>query len=470
VTVIPDGPRLRSYPLVLTALIAADATAAFEAAMLTSALPKLIAEFHLKTTDASWAFTSFTLVAASSAAIGGKLGDLFGRKKVLVIVLLLSILGSVVSVAIGTFPAIIAGRAVQGLAGAVLPLVVGISREAVEPRRVPVTIAVVAGTVTLASGVGYVVSGVLIQFATWHAIFVAAAALATCAAVLCHFCLSLSPVTHVKGEKIDVVGAVLFVPALTLILYGVTASQTKGWSSAVVLGSIVAGAALCLFWVWWELRVPKPMLNLRLLTEPKYALTMGIVTFLALGAIGGMQLVQPLLFQSPESAPVGLGMRPSLFGTMALGSAVLGFLFAPVSGMVARRVGAKRSILLGMAVLTVAVPGHFLLRESLPLMVLVLALTAVGVTLALTAIPNLLAEVLPKGNMSEGMGFAVVIRSLFQGVSLSIFAVALSGSVVPGTQLPQVGAYGLAIGIGTAGVLIGLVLAFLMRYVTTERP
>jgi MFS family permease len=305
----PQG-EMRPYPLVLTALIAAEATAAFEAAMLTSAVPKLIAEFHLKTTDAGWAFTGFTLTIAASAAIGGKLGDLFGRKKVLVIVLLLSILGSVVSVGFGTFPAIIAGRAIQGVSGAVLPLLMGISREAVEPRRVPVTMAVVAGTVTLAGGVGYFVSGVLIQFATWHAIFGAAAALAAFAVVLCHFCLSPSPVTHVKGEKIDVVGAVLFVPALTLILYGVTASQTKGWTSPVVLGTNVAGAVLCLFWVWWELRVPKPMLNLRLLTAPKYALTMGIVTFLALGALGGMQLVQPLMFQSPESAPVGLGMRP----------------------------------------------------------------------------------------------------------------------------------------------------------------
>ncbi len=462
-SVNPDEHRLQPFPLVLTALIAAEATSAFEAAMLTSAVPKLIADFHLKTTDAGWALTGFTLMVAASAVIGGKLGDLFGRKKVLSIILLLSILGSVVSVGFGTFPAIIAGRTIQGASGAVLPLVMGISREAVEPRRVPMTVAVVAGTATLAGGVGYFVSGVLIQFATWQAIFVAAAALAAFAAVLCHFCLSPSPVSHVKGGKIDVVGAALFIPALTLLLYGVTASQTGEWTSPVVLGTTVAGALFCLFWVWWELRVPEPMLNLRLLTVPKYALTMGIVAFFGFGAIGGMQLVQPLLFQSPDGAPVGLGMRPSLFGTMALGLSILGFLFAPVSGVVARRVGAKRSMLLGMALLTVAIPSHFLLRESLPLMVVVLALTAVGVTFALTAIPNLLAEVLPKENMSAGMGFSTVIRSLFQAVSLSIFALVLSSSVVPGTQHPQTGAYGLVIGTATVGVLIGLVLAFLVR-------
>ncbi|MEO6082303.1 MAG: MFS transporter [Umezawaea sp.] len=458
-----DNYQSRSYPLVITALIVAEATAAFEIAMLTSAVPSLITEFDIRTTDVGWAFTGFTLVAAASAAIGGRLGDLFGRKKVLLTVLLGSVLGSVVSVGIGTFPAIIAGRAIQGVSGAVLPLVVGMSREAVESRRVPVTIAVVAGTATLAGGAGYFVSGVLIQFATWEAIFVAAASLATFAFVLCHFCLSPSPVTHVRGERIDIVGAALFVPALMLVFYGVTASQTSGWGSPAVLGTVVAGAALCAFWVWWELRVPNPMLNLRLLAVPKYALAMGVIAFFALGAIGGMQLLQPLLFQSPTSAPVGLGMRPSLFGTVAFGLAILGFLFAPVSGVIARRVGAKRSMFLGMAVLVVAVPGHFLLRDSFPLMVVVLASTAVGVTFVLTGIPNLLAEVLPKENMSEGMGFAVVIRNFFQAVSLSVFAVALSSSVVPGTRLPQVGAYGLAIGTGTAAVLVGLVLVFLVR-------
>lgn len=460
-SVIPGEVPLRAYPLVLAALITAETTAAFEASMLMAALPRLIAEFQLKATDAGWAFTCFTLVAAVSAAIGGKLGDLFGRKKVLNVVLLLSLLGSIVSLGIGTFPAIIAGRAVQGVTGAVLPLVVGISREAVEPRRVPVTIAVVAGTATLASGVGHFVSGVLIQYTTWHAIFVAAAALAAFAAVLCRFCLRRSPATHVKGEKLDVAGAALFVPALTLILYGMTASQTRGWASPAVLGTSAAGVALCLFWVWWELRVPKPMLNLRLLAVPTYALIMSIVISFAFSAIGGMQLVIPLLFQSPADAPVGLGMTPTAFGMMALGLAVLGFLFAPVSGVVARRAGAKRSMLLGMAILMFGVPCHFLLRDSLPVMIFVLGLTAVGNTFAFTAIPNLLAEILPKENMSEGMGFAGMIRSLFQAVSLSVFAMALSSSVVPGTGLPQVEAYGLAIGMGTAGVLIGLVLIVL---------
>jgi hypothetical protein len=253
------------------------------------------------------------------------------------------------------------------------------------------------------------------------------------------------------------------VPALTLILYGVTSSQTKGWDSGLVLGCLAGGAVVGVFWVWWELRVERPLLNLRLLAERKYALTMGIVAFFAFGAIGGMQLVQPILFQAPTTAPVGLGLEPATFGLISLTIAILGFVFAPLSGVVAKKTGAKRSMLLGMAITTVGLPCFFLFRESLPLILFVMLLASAGTTFALTAIPNMLAEVLPQENMSEGRGFSVVIRSLFQAVSVSVFSVALSSAVVPGTQLPEVGAFGLALGIGTVGTAIGLALVFLVR-------
>jgi MFS family permease len=461
----PASPArdLRPYPLVLAALVAAEATGAFEASMLISAVPKLIAEFHLKATDVGWAFTGFLLMSAAAAAIGGKLGDLFGRKKVLLIVLLLSIVGSLVSVTVGTFPAIVLGRTIQGVSGAVLPLIMGISREAVAPKRVPVTMAVVAGTVTVAGAFGYWAAGQLVEHFSWHGIFIVAGALAVVATVLCHFALNPSPKNHVKGEKVDVIGGVLFVPALAAILYGVTSSQTKGWSSAVVLGCIAAGTFIGAFWVWWELRVAQPMINLRLLGRPKYTLTMGIVACLAFGVMGGMQLVQPLLFQSPENAPVGLGMSPSAFGDMGLAISVVVFLAAPLSGMLAGRFGAKRPMLVGVVALTAFMPCYYLLRENLPLLVAVLILTGLGTTFVLTSIPTLLAEVVPTGNMGEAMGFAVVIRSLLQAVGISVFSVALSSSVVPGTQFPQLGAFGLTIALASAGAVAGLALTLLVR-------
>lgn len=456
-------PRLRPYALVLITLIVAEATGAFEAAMLSSAVPKLIADFGITTADMGWAFSGFLLVGAASAAIGGRLGDLFGRKKLLMIVLVVSIVGSLVSILIGTFPAIIAGRSIQGVSAAVLPLIIGIAREAVAPKRVPLTIAVVAGTVTIAGSLGYLVSGFLVQFASWHGIFIASGALAAIATLLALFTLNRSPVTHVKGEGLDIFGGVLFVPALALILFGVTSSQGAGWSSPLVLGCIAAGVVVLAIWVWWELRVPKPLLNLRLLGRPKYALTIGIVAVLAFGAFGGMQLVTPILLQAPTTAPVGLGLSPSAFGSLALILGIVGYVFAPISGLVAGRAGAKRAMIIGILILLVGFPGYIIFRDNLFLIAVVMLMQGAGTTFALTAVPNLLAEAIPKANMSEGMGLSVVARSTAQAIGISVFSVGLSSAVVPGTPLPQLSAFVLVIVMAVVGVAVGLVLVLLIK-------
>jgi MFS family permease len=223
--------------------------------------------------------------------------------------------------------------------------------------------------------------------------------------------------------------------------------------------------------VWWELRVPKPLLNLRLLARPKYALTMAIVACISFGAFGGMQILQPILFQSPESMPIGLGLTPSVFGTIGLATAAFGFLFAPVSGMVAGRVGAKRAMLIGAVGLAVTTPFYYFFRDSLSLVLVVMVLASVGTMFVLTSIPTMLAEVVPPENMGEGMGFSVVVRSLFQAISISVFSLTLSSEVVPGTALPTVGAFGLTIAVGSVGVLAGLLLVSLVRgkNKTTER-
>lgn len=458
----PVGSRRKPYSLVLTAMVAAESTGAFEAGMLIAVVPKLIADFDVTTADIGWAFTGFYLMVGASAAIGGRLGDLFGRKKVLIIVLLLSIIGSVVSVVVGTFGAVVVGRTLQGVSGAVLPLVLGIAREAVLTRRVPVTLSVVAGVQTLAGAAGFYISGLLIEHVGWQAIFIVAAALAAFAALMCAVGIERSPVTRVVGERIDFVGGALFVPALALILYGATSSQTKGWGDLTVLGSIGLGVVVGIIWVLWELRVKNPLLNLRLLAKPQYALALGIFAFVTFGALGGMQLLQPILFQGPTAAPVGLGLTPSQFGQIALVLSIVGFLFTPLSGRLARTSGAKSPIGIGIGIQLVTLPGFYFLREALPVMVVLLILGGIGITFILSAIPNLLAEFLPQENMGEGMGVIVVIGAICKSVGISAFAVVLSSSVVPGTQFPQLSAYGIAIGLAVTGIVVAMILTFLI--------
>ncbi|MFI7127907.1 MFS transporter [Nonomuraea sp. NPDC050153] len=455
--------RLRPYGLVLFALIIAEATGAFEATMLTVAIPHLIKEFGATTTDVGWAVTWFLLVAGASGALGGRLGDLFGRRRVLIIVLALSILGSVISVAFGSFEAIIVGRAIQGVSGAVLPLLMGISREAVQPKRVPVTIAVVAGTVTFAAAIGYLVAGILVDTVGWEAIFIASGGLALLAAILCAVLLAPSPKLWKPGDRIDYVGGLVFVPALAILLYGVSSSRTAGWTSSLVLSCVIGGIVLAAFWVWWELRNPMPILNLRLLAQPKFALTMAMIAFFALGPMGGFFILQPVILQYPESAPVGLGLTASAAGVLSLVLGVFGYAMSPVAGAVASRWGAKRAALIGTLAATLVLPTIFVVRDNLVMITVVFFVMAVTSTFTLTSIPNLIAESVPQENMAEGSGFYVVVRSLFQAVSTSLVALMLSTAVAPGTQFPQVSAFGLAMGMMSVSALAGFLTVLMIR-------
>jgi len=451
------------WGLVLLALIVAEMTGVFELSSLTVAIPKLMTEFHVSTAEVSWVLTSFFLVSGAAAAIGGRLGDLFGRRRLLIAALLLSILGSLVSLTFDTFPAIIAGRAIQGFSGAVLPLVVGISREAVLPRRVPVTIAIVSGTATIAGAAGYLCAGLLIDHSTWHAIFVVAAALAGLAAVLAAVALRPSPVTYRKGERIDIFGGALFVPALALVLYAVTTSNSRGPGSPLVLGPLVGGLALGAFWVWWELRTPNPLISLRLLRQRKFALIMLVIALVCLSAIGGGPLLTPVLLQGPTSAPVGLGLTATAVGLLSLSTSGSTFLLSPLSGAISGRMGAQRSFVIGAVLTTVGTPGFFLFRTHLWLIVATLAVTAIGVAFVLTAIPNLIAEAVPAANTSEATGFYVVVKNTCASASITIASLILASDVVPGTQYTKVSAFGWTVVFLTLGAAASAGVALLIR-------
>jgi MFS family permease len=458
----PDR-TLRPFALVLITLIIGEATGAFEATMLTVAIPHLIEEFQVTTVDVGWAVTGFFLVAGASAAIGGRLGDLVGRKRGLIAVLILSVLGSVISVGFGTFPAIVAGRAIQGVSGAVLPLLMGLVREAVAEKRVALSIAVVAGTVSIAGAAGFFVAGILIDTVGWHAIFIASAALAIVAAIASAIFLAPSPVLFRKGDRIDWLGGILFIPALALVLFGVSSSRGAGWGSLLVWGPILAGLAVGAFWVRWELRNPAPMLNIRLLKEPKFALTMAMIAFLGLGPLGGFFLIQPVLLQYPVDAPVGLGLSATLAGTLALVLALFGYAASPFAGALAGRTGARTASIAGIAVLTVVMPLIFVFRDDLWAIIAIFFVQSIAMTFALTSIPNLVAESVPAENMSEGTGFYVVVRSIFQSASISLVALALASSVAPDTQFPDVGALGIAMALLGGATLAALVTVLFIR-------
>ncbi|MFJ8927586.1 MFS transporter [Streptomyces sp. NPDC102364] len=458
----------RPVALVIGVLIFADVVSAFESTMMLNALPHIIGEFKVTAVDASWTLTAFALVAATSAAVCGRLGDIYGRRTLLILLLLGSAVGSVVSISSGTLSGVIVGRAIQGVSGGILPLCFGIVRETVPKHRVSVAAAMVASAAMLAGASGTIVSGVLIDTLGWHYIFVFAAAVAVLAAA-CALTLPKSTMT-VGAVRIDWPGALLFAPAITLCLLGVTNAPRWTWGDARTLGTILAGVAIFVLWIWREARTESPLINVRLFRDRKQGLALLANCLLSAGVFGSTGLAMQLMMQTPTNAPIGLGMSASAAGTAVFCVSIIGFLLSPFSGRLSARFGARLPLAIGSTFGIGSAFALVLLHDTVTQMVCAIIVLNVALVFMLTSLPNFVMEGVPAEHTSEVTGVHAVARTAFSGVGSSVATLLLSLSVAPGTQFSTEHAYNNVFLLVGGSSAVGLLIAFVIGRRGDERP
>lgn len=453
--------RARPVALIIAVLVLADIVSAFESTMMFNALPRLISEFHVTAVDASWVLTAFALVAAASAAVCGRLGDIYGRRRLLLVLLIASGAGSVVSIVSGTLPGVIAGRAIQGIAGGILPLCFGLIREHLPSKHIPVGVAMLASTSMLAGASGTIVSGVLIDTLSWHYIFVLAAVVAAVAAAGTAL---LPPSTATATvTRVDWLGAVLFVPAISLMLFGITNATRWTWGDGRTLGTVLGGLALLACWVWWELRTRDPLIDIRLFLDRNQGLTLLTNAILSAGVFGTTGLIIQLIMQTPTSAPVGLGMSATVAGAVTFAITSLCFFLSPVSGRIAARFGGRRALVIGTVFGVLAAAAFAFLHDTIPGMICAVLVLNIGLAFMLTALPNLVVEGVPAEHTSAATGVNQVARTAFSGVGSAIASLILSLSLVPGTPFGTAGAYNGVFAVVAGASVVALVLSLFIR-------
>ncbi|MEU2177027.1 MFS transporter [Nocardia sp. NPDC019219] len=435
----------KSTAAIVTALVLAESVSAFEAGMIFIALPRLGEIFAAPASTTGWAVTAYMLVAATTALVGGRLGDIYGRKKILIIVMLVSTLGSLISVLGDSMAAIIAGRGVQGAAGAILPLCYGLAREALPAQKLSIAVGFIGGAALLAGSGGSLIAGVLLDVADWHMIFVFAAVLAVVASAVAALALPGSP-RSADPPRFDYVGAALMTPGLTALLYGITQGPRWGWTSLEVVGLIVAGFGILAVWTIWELGRREPLVDLRVLASRRMSLNLIAVSVLALGPVGAIQIITPMILQSPTSLPVGLGISATVTGLVAGIGALIGFVASPIAGSVAGRWGGRTAFLIGAALFAVANLMILVGHKSLPLMMGVFAVGALATAFAYTGYPKIVIESVPDGVTSVTTGVLSTARQAFSAVGVAIVSVMLSLWTVPEATAPALPSFDLAVG------------------------
>lgn len=463
----------RSVGTVLTILVIAEVVAAFETSM---AVQLLYTPGDFFTTDLSklvWVITAYSLVAALATGFVGRLGDQFGRRKVLVAILLLSAIGSVISALAPSFGVLVAGRAVQGVSGAVLPLAIGMVRATFPAAKISMGIAVVSTSALIAGAGGMLGGGLFLDYASWHYIFWTAAVFATLAAALVHFGIAREPrQTLARSGKVDYFGGLVFGAAIAAALYGLTLSKSRGWSDFSVLAFLLGGLAGLVLWVAWELRTEEPMINVRMFGQRKFALGMLATALIAVGPIGTMNILSVTIYRNPGSVvmadgsvldlPIGLGLSATMTGLLGFITAAAAFCISPLIGRISARFGARIGLMIGSLLTIVGLLIVCLAPGQLPVVISGLVVVIFGTGFLYSGMPTVIVECVLPEQTSTATGVNAVTRTAFQAVAASVVGLMLAFSPVLAGEKTYVSLSGffLVVGVLIATCVLTIVVVY----------
>jgi EmrB/QacA subfamily drug resistance transporter len=456
------------YNVTLAILTLAGIAFALQQTMVIPALPTLQRELHTTTTWVTWVLTVFLLVASVATPILGKLGDQYGKERLLVIALTLFLIGSIGAAAAWNIWSLIAWRAVQGAGAAVFPLSYGIIRDEFPREKVGVAIGLISAVFGIGGGFGIVLSGLIVDNVSWRWLFIVGAVGIAIAVVLVHRFVPESPIK--TPSRVDVLGASLLSGGLIALLLALTEGESWGWTSGRILALAAAGAALLFAWGVAELRVDEPMVDMRMLARRDVLFT-NITALIAGFSMFGCFVLVPNFVEMPHGLPesaqrlidYGFHASTTKAGLYLLPSSIALLFAGPATGLIGRRVGFKWPLATGMF-LTAVASGSLAEWHDEPWQILAaMPVLGVGVGFAFAAMATLITEAVRPTETGVATGMNTVMRTVGGVIGGQVGAALLTAHTVPGTGgAPSVVGFEIAFGISAAAALVGVGFAILV--------
>lgn len=402
-------------------------------------IPELPRLLDTSADSASWLVTATLLSGAVATPTISRLADMYGKRRMMVISLAISLAGSVLGAVSELLPLLVTARALQGVGLALVPVAIAIMRDELPREKVPLGVAVMSATLAVGAGIGLPVAGLIADHLDWHAIFWVTAIVAAALLVVALTTLPESPV-RTRGD-FDYRGAVLLSIALTAFLLALSKGAQWGWTSATTLSATAVGAVVLAIWIPLELRTPSPLVDIRVAGRAPVMLVNVVSIFTGFAMFTNM-LVTTQQLQVPEESGYGLGLGVLETGWWMVPNAVAFGLMAPVSAWMTRRWGPQATLLSGTSVMTVAYVARVFLGDSLAQIVVNCVVVGVGTAVAYGALPTLIMRAVPVTETASANGLNVLLRSVGTSSASATAAAITSASalVVGGQVVPTKGA------------------------------
>ncbi|MEV4611429.1 MFS transporter [Kitasatospora sp. NPDC049258] len=425
-------------------------------------IPELPRLLHTSSANASWTITATLLAGAVATPVLGRLGDMYGKRRVLLLSLGLMVIGSVVSALGGSLVPMVVGRALQGCAMAVVPLGISIMRDELPPERMGSAMALMSSSLGVGGALGLPAAAVLAQHTDWHVLFWTSAALGAVVALLVRLSVPESPLR--TGGRFDLVGALGLSAGLICLLLAVSKGGDWGWTSGPVLGLAVAAVLVLLVWGAWELRAPSPLVDLRTSARPQVLMT-NLVSVVVGFAMYAMSLIVPQLLQLPAATGYGLGRSMVEAGLCVAPSGLVMMAVSPLSARLSARKGPKVSLFTGAVVIALGYALALLLMDRVWGVVLFAALIGAGIAFAYAAMPALIMSAVPASETAAANGLNSLMRAIGTSTSSAVVGVVLAQLTVRTGPVVLPSEQGFRV-----GFLIGLGAALLAALVTLAIP
>ncbi|WP_433576556.1 MFS transporter [Nocardia brasiliensis] len=461
-TVSDTDDRRRPAPAVLIATLGmVGVVVSLMQTLVIPIIPSLPTLLDTSAANASWVVTATLLAGAVATPISGRLGDMFGKRRVLFANLLLLVAGSVVCATFSSLVPEIIGRSLQGAAVGAIPLGISIMRDELPAEKVGSAMAIMSATLGVGGALGLPLAAAIAQNADWHMLFWTAAGLGVVCAALVFVFVPESPVR--TPAKFDFGGALGLSIALLALLIPITKGADWGWASAPTLILFAVSVVVFLGWGAFELRQRSPLVDLRVSARPRVLFTN--LASIAVGfALYGMSLTFPQLLMAPEQTGYGFGLTMVNAGLALAPTGFVMMLLSPVSARLSAARGPKITLALGAAVIAAGYLCAVVLMNSVWEIMVASMIVAAGVGLAYAAMPALIMGAVPITETAAANGLNSLMRSVGTSTSSAVMSVVLAHMTMQlGPHvLPSRDGFHTTFLIATAAAIVAIVLTALI--------
>jgi EmrB/QacA subfamily drug resistance transporter len=420
----------RTHPTLILSVLALGGVAyAMLSSSVVPALPTMQHDLHTTETGITWLLTAYLLSASVGTAILGRLGDMYGKERLLLVTLLILAAGTLLAAVSSSLGVIILARFIQGASGGIFPLAFGIVRDEFPREKVAGSIGLLSAILGVGAGVGIVLSGVIVEHLDYHWLFWIPLVATLIAAVATWRFIPESPV-RLPG-RINWLAAALMTIGISTVLLAISETSTWGWGSSRTLGLLAVGVAFSIAWIVVEARSPNPLIDMTMM-RIRGVWTTNLSAFLLGAGMYASFIVFPQIAQLPKSTGFGFGASVVVSGLYLLPSTVGMMILGLYAGRISRRFGSRAALLAGTAFTTAAF-ALLTIAHSHPYDLLIsAALLGVGIGLAFAALGNLIIQAVPSHQTGVASGMNTVMRTLGGALGGQLSATFIAGHMAHG--------------------------------------